>query len=126
MKNQLDNYVKAYEGDLQYDFDNEILLNWYPQRIIKHSQKANSLLELGLGHGYTTNLFSKEFKKHIVLDGSKSVIKNFNLKYPKCKATIIETYFEEFKSKETFDLIVMGFILEHVENPIQILKHYKK
>ena len=44
MKNTLDNYVKAYEGDLQYDFDNEILLNWYPQRIIGHSKNSNSLL----------------------------------------------------------------------------------
>ena len=126
MKNTLDNHVKAYEGDLQYDFDNEILLNWYPQRIINHSKNANSLLELGLGHGYTTTIFSKNYNKHIVLDGSNAVIQNFKLKYPACKAEIIETYFETFETKETFDLIVMGFILEHVDNPVQILKHYKK
>ena len=126
MKNFLDNHVRAYEGDLQYDFDNEILLNWYPQRILNQVTNSQSLLELGIGHGYTTTIFDKQFKKHVVLDGSKAVIENFNKKYPDCKAEIIETYFEEFSSEEKFDVIVMGFILEHVGNPVQILKHYKK
>ena len=125
MKN-LDNYLKAYEGDLQYDFDNEILLNWYPYRIINYAKNAKSLLELGLGHGYTTNILSKNFDRHLVLDGSKAVIKNFQTKFPECKSEIVETYFETFKSDEKFDLIVMGFILEHVDNPIQILKHFKQ
>lgn len=126
MDNLLDNYLEAYEGDLQYDFDNEILLNWYPQRILKHTQNCKALLELGLGHGYTTSIFSKQFKRHVVLDGSVAIIKNFQAKYPECKAEIIETYFEEFETNEKFDLIVMGFILEHVDDPILILKHYRK
>jgi 2-polyprenyl-3-methyl-5-hydroxy-6-metoxy-1,4-benzoquinol methylase len=124
MDNLLDNYLKAYEGDLQYDFDNEILLNWYPQRILKHTQNCKALLELGLGHGYTTSIFSKQFNRHVVLDGSAAIIKNFQTKYPDCKAEIVETYFEEFETNEKFDLIVMGFILEHVDDPIQILKHF--
>lgn len=126
MKNTLDNHVKAYQGDLQYDFDNEILLNWYPQRILNNTKDAKSLLELGLGHGYTTNIFSKNFTNHIVLDGSKAIIENFKQKYPDCKAKIVETYFENFQTDEKFDLIVMGFILEHVDNPILILKHFSK
>lgn len=126
MKNALDQHVRAYEGELQYDFDNEILLNWYPQRILKHTASCNSLLELGLGHGYTTTIFSKQFSKHVVLDGSNAIIKNFQSKYPDCKAEIVETYFEKFETNEKFDLIVMGFILEHVDNPVEILKHYKQ
>lgn len=126
MKNALDQHVRAYEGDLQYDFDNEILLNWYPKRILQHTPNSQSLLELGLGHGYTTTIFSKRFAKHVVLDGSRAIIENFQSKYPDCKAEIVETYFEKFESAEKFDLIVMGFILEHVDNPVEILKHYKQ
>ena len=33
MSNILDSYVGAYEGNNLYDFDNSILLNWYPKRI---------------------------------------------------------------------------------------------
>lgn len=126
MKNTLDKHLVAYEGNNIYDFDNEILMTWYPQRIIELAKKSKSILELGIGHGYTTNIFSQHFKSHLVLDGSAAVIKNFKKKFPDCKAKIIETYFEEFKNNEKFDLIVMGFILEHVNDPIQILTHFKK
>jgi SAM-dependent methyltransferase len=126
MKNILDNHVRAYEGELQYDFDNEILLNWYPQRILNFTKPTDSFMELGLGHGFTTNIFSKYFSQHLVLEGSPAVIANFKKRYPDCSCKIVETYFEEFKSDEKFDVIVMGFILEHVDDPVQILRHFKQ
>ena len=126
MTNSLDKHVRAYEGELQYDFDNEIILNWYPQRILKHTQECYSLLELGLGHGYSTTIFSKQYQRHVVLDGSSAVIQNFITKYPDCKAEIVETYFEKFDTEEKFDLIVMGFILEHVDDPVLVMSHFRK
>ena len=109
MNNELENHLRAYQGNIIYDFDNLIQLNWYPERVMKYSKKTNSLLELGLGHGITTDKFSKYFHKHIVLDGSPSVIEQFKEKYPGCPAKIIETYFEKFESNNQFDLIVMGY-----------------
>jgi 2-polyprenyl-3-methyl-5-hydroxy-6-metoxy-1,4-benzoquinol methylase len=126
MKNKLDSHVDAYTGNNLYDYDNEILLNWYPKRVLKLTEDRKSILELGVGHGYSTNLFSKEFERHLVLDGSKAVIDNFNTNFPECSSEIIETYFEEFDTEEKFDVIVLGFILEHVDDPILILKKYKK
>ena len=125
MENKLDAHAVAYTGENIYDFDNEILLNWYPHRIIANSRGANSLLELGLGHGFTTNIFSTNFKRHVVLEGSPAVIQNFKEKYSECRAEIIETYFEAFTTKEKFDVIVMGFILEHVDDPLEIINLYK-
>jgi SAM-dependent methyltransferase len=126
MKNTLDVHVAAYQGGKLYDFDNEILLNWYPQRIVQHSQGARVLLELGLGHGFTTNKFSTSFERHVVLEGSAAVIQNFHDKFPQCHTEIIETYFETFDTREKFDVIVMGFILEHVDDPLQIMKRYRR
>ena len=125
MKNKLDIHVAAYKGENLYDFDNEILLTWYPQRIVMLSKGANSILELGLGHGFTTNIFSNNFDRHVVLEGSPAVIQNFKDKFPECNAQIIETYFEEFYTEEKFDVIVMGFILEHVDDPFEIIYRYK-
>ena len=126
MKNELDNHVAAYEGQNLYDFDNEVLLNWYAHRIIALTGGKGTLLELGLGHGFTTNIFSQYFDRHVVLDGSIAVIENFNKRFPECKAEIIETWFEKFESKEKFDLVVLGFILEHVDNPVDIMQRFHK
>ena len=125
MSNVLDTHVVAYQGDNLYDFDNEILLTWYPQRVLQHAESTGSLLELGLGHGFTTNSFSQHFAQHVVLEGSLAVIRNFQKKYPECQARIEQTYFEEFSTYQKFDVIVMGFILEHVDDPQLILRRYR-
>jgi 2-polyprenyl-3-methyl-5-hydroxy-6-metoxy-1,4-benzoquinol methylase len=126
MKNNLDVHVAAYKGDNIYDFDNEILLTWYPQRVLMNASEATSILELGVGHGFTTNIFSNNFDRHVVLEGSPAIIQNFKEKFPECNAEIVETYFENFYTDEKFDVIVMGFILEHVDNPYEIIRRYKK
>jgi trans-aconitate methyltransferase len=125
MNNKLDIHVAAYQGDNLYDFDNEILLNWYPKRMLEHVSSLGSLLELGLGHGYTTNFFSAQFDRHVVLEGSPAVIDNFQKKYPDCRAQVVETWFEKFSTDERFDVIVMGFILEHVDDPILVMRRFR-
>lgn len=126
MKNQLDQHVKAYQGNNVYDFDNEIILKWYPHRVIKHSPSANSMLELGLGHGITTEIFCSHFSRYVVVDGSPAVINNFKERHPGSSVDIIEAYFENFETSEQFDVINMGFILEHIDSPNQILNRYRK
>ena len=125
MENELDKHVVAYTGSI-YDFDNNIQLNWYPKRVLGLIPENASFLELGLGHGITTNFFSKHFEDYIVLDASKAVIENFKTEYPYCKAEIIETYFEDFKTDRKFDVIMLGFILEHIDNPVQVMSYYKQ
>jgi trans-aconitate methyltransferase len=124
--NSLDQHVGAYQGNNVYDFDNNIILKYYSQRVIELASTRNNLLELGLGHGFTTLRFSKEFSDHMVLEGSPAVIQNFKSKNPSCSSRIHECLFEEFEVNRTFDVIVMGFVLEHVENPVAILKKFKK
>jgi 2-polyprenyl-3-methyl-5-hydroxy-6-metoxy-1,4-benzoquinol methylase len=83
-------------------------------------------LELGIGHGFSTNRFSQHFSSHVVIDGSASVISQFREHYPNSSAAIVESYFENFDTESRFDLIVMGFILEHVDNPQTVLTRFKK
>ncbi len=126
MNNILDSHVVAYNGQNLYDFDNNIMLNWYPQRILRFAENAKSILELGLGHGFTTDTFSNHFDRHLVLDASPAVIESFRKRFPDCHAEIVETYFENYVSDERFDLIVLGFILEHVDHPVEIMSYYKR
>lgn len=125
MSNALDNYIGAYGEGFDYAFDNNIILNWYPRRIIDLCPDGGSLLELGLGHGLTTDRFSRHFSRHLVLDGSPSVIEQFHQQFPDSRAEILETYFENFETQERFDVIIMGFVLEHVDDPELVLTRYR-
>ncbi len=124
----LDDYLIAYQGDNIYDFDNNLLLNWYPKRVIKAlgDTTGKSLLELGLGHGITTSLFSKQFERHLVLDGSSAIINKFKKAFPNFSGELQQTYFEEFETEERFDVIIMGFVLEHVDDAVLVLNHFKR
>lgn len=126
MKNVLDSHVGAYEGKNIYDFDNNIQLNWYPKRVIAHTNGAKSMLELGVGHGFTSKLFSQHFERYVVIDASPAVIANFHSKFPEVDVHIEQAYFEEFETEERFDVIVLGFVLEHVDDPVLIMKLYKR
>ncbi len=126
MGNTLDDHVRAYQGENIYDFDNLIQLKWYPERIAQFSSGTDSLLELGLGHGITADAFGRHFKRHVVIDASPAVIDNFRQRFPESKAEIVESYFESFETDENFDVIVFGYILEHVDDPVLILKHFRQ
>ncbi|WP_447890201.1 class I SAM-dependent methyltransferase [Pseudomonas hormoni] len=125
MNNKLDTFIEAYGEGFSYAFDNNIMLNWYPQRLMELCANTSKLLELGIGHGFSTNRFSQYFSEHVVIDGSASVIEQFHAQYPDSKVTIVESYFEHFESDSKFDLIIMGFVLEHVDNPQVVLRRFK-
>lgn len=120
----LDQFSDAYDDTSPYALDNRLILNWYSQRIMD-SATGTSLLELGVGHGHTTARFDDRFKRHLVLEGSKEVIRQFRNNFSDCQAEILQTFFEKFHTTEKFDVIVMGFILEHVEDPSIILSQFK-
>ncbi|WP_413794560.1 MULTISPECIES: methyltransferase domain-containing protein [unclassified Pseudomonas] len=126
MSNDLDTFIAAYSDSFGYAYDNNIILNWYPQRIMALCTQAQSLLELGVGHGFSTHRFSQFFSEHTVIDGSASVIAQFKAQYPDNTADIVESYFETFDTDKRFDLIVMGFVLEHVEDPQTVLQRFKR
>jgi 2-polyprenyl-3-methyl-5-hydroxy-6-metoxy-1,4-benzoquinol methylase len=121
----LDSESSEYQDNAKTSFENELMLNWYPKRILERIEKEKSILELGIGHGYTPVWFSKASSRHVVIDGSRVVINRFLAKEPEYIGEVVFSYFEEFETDETFDYIVMGFVLEHVDDPILILERFK-
>src|SRR6478609_8997798 len=89
MTNPLDVHVAAYEGKTIYDFDNEILLTWYPKRIARAVNDPRAVLDLGLGHGFATEIFSGGPGRHVVLEGSPAVIENFKLRFPDNRSEVM-------------------------------------
>jgi 2-polyprenyl-3-methyl-5-hydroxy-6-metoxy-1,4-benzoquinol methylase len=121
----LDDSVRAYQNDFPYALDNRLILNWYPHRIIRLA-KGRSMLELGLGHGYSSLIFSRHFPVYTVVEGSTALIQQFRESHPDVPVDVRCAYFEDFVAEMHYDHIVMGFILEHVDDPGQILRRYKQ
>jgi SAM-dependent methyltransferase len=124
----LDDYEHGYDTTNQYWTDNKLSMEWYPQRIIDISASTGeeAVLDLGLGHGKTTEYFENFFKDYEVIEGSLLFIDKFQRDHPNSNITFINCYFEDFPGNKKWDLIIMGYILEHVEDPNVILRKYRE
>ena len=122
----LDNVTSEYFPDAATSIENDLILHWYPKRIVKRFNKCQSLLELGIGHGFTASIFNAACDKHVIIEGSQVVINQFHENHPDFSGKVIFDYFETFESPEKFDVIIMGFILEHVDEPGILLERFKK
>jgi SAM-dependent methyltransferase len=125
MDKDLNAVSSEYMPNANTELENRIILNWYPQRIIDRVGRVQSILELGIGHGITAEKFSSVCDRYVVIEGASSVISQFLDVWPEFKGEIVFGYFEEFDTSEKFDVIVMGFILEHVDNPSLVLRKYR-
>ena len=107
------------------ELENDLVLHWYPRRIMARFAQADALLELGLGHGFTAELFGAACKRHVIVDGASVVIDQFRQSHPGFKGELVLDYFENYTADQPFDVIVMGFVLEHVDDPHAILARYR-
>lgn len=126
MRQDLNAVSLEYRPNAVTEIENDLMLNWYPHRIINRFGYVPSLLELGLGHGYTARIFSNACDHYVVIDGASVVIEQFRKNNPNFHGKIIASYFEDYTPSVLFDVIVMGFVLEHVDDPDFILERYRR
>ena len=81
--------------------------------------KGTLAMELGPASGYMTKLLVKEFEQLHIVEGSKSLIDQIP-NYP--NVVKHNSFFEEFEIDIKFDTIIMSHVLEHIEDPVLVLK----
>lgn len=122
---ELDHMKDAYEKECIFYKENEFMMKYYAN-LISSRHNSGKALDLGFGHGLTPVYFSKVFDKYVVVEGSQEIINEFEKQYSDHNIEIHHSYFEDFESDELFDVIILGFVLEHVDDPFLILNKYKE
>ena len=95
----------------------------YSFQVAERYLVGDSLLEMGPAEGVMTELLATTGKRMTLVEGSGLFCEDLRRRFP--KATVIHTLFEEYQPKEQFDNIILGHVLEHVQDPPDILRRAK-
>jgi len=95
----------------------------YSADIFKRFWRKPSCLEMGPAEGHMTKILAQEFDELTIIEGVKSFCLDLEINFPKAK--VIHSLFEDYNTQEKFDTIILGHVMEHVENPVEILKKAK-
>jgi len=96
----------------------------YSFQVAERYLVGDSLLEMGPAEGVMTELLATTGKRMTLVEGSGLFCEDLRRRFP--KATVIHTLFEEYQPKEQFDNIILGHVLEHVQDPPDILRRAKQ
>lgn len=108
--------------DSVYAVGTNLCMIQYSFEILKRYLRG-AVLELGPAEGVMTEKLTLVTDSLTVVEGSKIFADDLKNRFP--KAEIHCSLFENFKTNKKFDTIVMGHVLEHVENPVETLKNAK-
>lgn len=92
----------------------------YCFRILKRYLQGSRVLELGPAEGVMTELLSQTDKELTVVEGSSVFCESLRQRFPTIK--VVHALFEDFEPEEKYDVIVLGHVLEHVQDPEAILR----
>ncbi len=127
----LDDLKSSYESTFAFYDENVNMLSWYVDAVMETFKNKNytNLLSLGLGHGvvasHIINHHISFLQSYTIIEGSQEIINNFqadNVLPP--DVSVVHSLFEDAHFDKSFDAIDMGFILEHVDDPLLVLKKY--
>jgi 2-polyprenyl-3-methyl-5-hydroxy-6-metoxy-1,4-benzoquinol methylase len=106
-------------GDLNRD-----LTSAYTWRLVEqHANSRRPVLLLGLGDGYIAGMLTACGIDVLVVEGSTELVQNF---HPPSGCVVVQSLFESFQPPAVYPLIVGTHILEHVDDPVQIIRQTTK
>jgi len=122
----------AYIPGFAYYDDNITILRAMLKQVLRRTEHLESIrmLSLGVGHRYTVkgllDGLGERLTRHVIVEGSPEIIELFHREVaPPLHVELVHAYFEEFSTDETFDIIEMGFVLEHVADPELIIRRFR-
>lgn len=96
----------------------------YSFKIAERYLVGDTLLEMGPAEGVMTELLATTGKRMTLVEGSGLFCKDLRKRFP--QANVVHALFEEYQPGELFDNIILGHVLEHVQDPIDILSRARR
>ena len=103
----------------------ERVITRYKTKIILKLCKGDSALDLGCGIGMITKELSGIFKRVVAVDGSAKKIQIAKSRVKENNVVFENKLFEDFEPNIKFDTIIVSNVLEHVNNPVLLLKRIR-
>ncbi len=98
---------------------NAVLAHYKVVSCLEHAQ-GNSLLDLACGDGLMTSMLAEHFETVVGVDASGPHIVEAKRRLP--RARFFECLIEDFETDEKFDAVLLLDILEHVIDPVAVLR----
>lgn len=95
------------------------------QKYLELAGKGESIVELGCGMSPFLNKARKNFKECIGVDFSRITLREAKKKFPKVKYVYGSALDAPFYSNE-FDVSVAGELIEHLEDPMELIDEMKR
>ncbi|MDH5377011.1 MAG: class I SAM-dependent methyltransferase [Gammaproteobacteria bacterium] len=92
-------------------------------KVLARYLSAGNILEMGPAEGVMTDKLVEVTENLTVIEGSAKFCDELAKRYSGLK--VVNSLFEEFDPKEKYETIVMGHVLEHVAEPVELLKSMK-
>ena len=111
-----------------YDYKDHPVVTYRLDFLKKCIDTKHSVIDLGCGKGLVTFLLADFTRKVVGIDHDKLAIENAKSKYIKDNLGFhcidAREYLE--KNNEKYDVLILSHILEHIDNPEEFLRNYKK
>lgn len=88
--------------------------------LVKQVQAGSRVLEMGYGDGLVTEALLSTGCDLTVIEGSRVLVRSARDRHPGLACE--NTMFEDFQTDRPFDLVLASHVLEHVDDPVTILK----
>lgn len=114
------NRQRSFFWDRSYYGDYTNILAYFQAQSVLENSVGESLLDLACGDGTVTSMVSPQFKKVVGVDASDRHLIKARERCPQVE--FIESLIENYQPSEKFDTVMLLDILEHVVEPVSMLR----